>query len=127
MIMHAVPTAVLVAVAVTFGLPLGFGLVMWPDVPLAVWREATVQILAIAMVSAVALYFYRLSDDQPVRYRTLAIKAIAGSVFGFLAAKAGAGAGFNESFQTAAAGVGGAKGPEYLDKVADAFAERLRK
>ena len=113
--------------AVATGLPLGFSLVMWPGWPLALAHDFSAQTLAVGIVSAVALYLYKLGDDQPVRYRTVAFKAVAGGLFGFLAAKAGAGAGLNESWQTAAAGVGGARGPDYLDKISEALAERVKR
>ena len=79
----------------------------------------SVQAIAIGMVSALALYLYMLPDGQPIDAGVAARKTLAGGVFGLLAAKAGAGFGLNEQLQTAAAGVGGARGPKYLDKIAE--------
>ena len=97
----------------------GAAAVLNPDRLLVVASMLPVQTIAIGMASALALYLYTLPDGSPVSVDHAVKRAIAGGVFGLIAAKAGAGFGFNDSLQTAAAGVGGARGPEYLDKVAD--------
>ena len=93
--------------------------VLNPDHLLAIASLMPVQTIAIGMASALALYLYNLPDGRPVSVDHAVKRAIAGGVFGLIAAKAGAGFGLNESLQTAAAGVGGARGPEYLDRAAD--------
>ena len=79
----------------------------------------TAQTIAVGVVSGLAMYLYSLNDSERVRPRTAVIRALSGGVWGFLGAKIGAGMGLDHSMQTAAAGVGGAKGPEYLDRLAD--------
>ena len=89
------------------------------DRVLAVASLLPVQAVAIGMASAIALYLYNLPDGSPVSVAHAVKRAVAGGIFGLIAAKAGAGFGLNDSLQTAAAGIGGARGPEYLDKAAD--------
>ena len=93
--------------------------VLDPERLLALAGLMPVQTIAIGMASALALYLYNLPDGNPVSVDHAVKRLIAGGIFGLIAAKAGAGFGLNESLQTAAAGVGGARGPEYLDKAAD--------
>ena len=89
------------------------------DRVLAIASLLPIQAVAIGMASALALYLYNLPDGSPISVVNAGKRAIAGGVFGLIAAKTGAGFGLNDSLQTAAAGIGGARGPEYLDKVAD--------
>ena len=87
------------------------------------WLAAqfSVRTIAAGMVVGLALYFYTLAEGAPVNVRSATTRALAGGVFGFLAGKTAAGFGLNENLQMAAAGVGGGKGPEYLDKAVNKY------
>ena len=74
--------------------------------------------VAVGMITALALYLHVQPAGARLSASHAARKAVAGGVFGLVASTAGAGFGLNENLQTAAAGVGGAKGPEYLDQIA---------
>lgn len=92
--------------------------------PESVWTLAQsipVQAIAIGMASAMALYLYMLPIGSKIHAGQAARKVLAGGIFGLIAAKAGAGFGLNDSLQTAAAGVGGARGPDYMDQLAKKF------
>lgn len=103
----------------TAGAALSGSTVLDPSWPMLLWQHVTVHLIAIGVAAGLGVYLFSLPESQPVHYRTAWVKALAGGVFGLIAAKAGAGFGVNESLQTAAAGIGGAKGPEYVDKLTE--------
>ena len=96
--------------------------VLRPDIIVTIAALFPVQPVAIGMASALALYLYNLPDGSPVSVANAVKRAVAGGIFGLIAAKLGDGFGLNQSLQTAAAGVGGARGPDYIDKIADKLA-----
>ncbi len=96
-----------------------FFTVLYADLAWWLITTFTVQTAAIGLVSALAIYIYALPEGAPISGRTALRRAVVGSVFGWIAAKTGVGFGLNESLQQASAGIGGAKGPEYMDKILD--------
>ena len=84
----------------------------------------SVQAVAVGMISGLGLYLYKLPGREAIAPRTAALRTLAGGVFGFLAYHGAAGAGLNQNLQIAAAGVGGGKGPDYLDKIADKLTDK---
>lgn len=101
-----------------------FFLVLDPTLLLWLWAQFAVQMFVVGAVTCLAFYLYSLPEGAPINYSTAARRAVAGGVFGYVAAKSGAGFGLNDNLQTASAGIGGAKGPNYMDRAIDALTRR---
>lgn len=103
-----------------------FYAVLHEDLVLLMISAIGFQAILIGALAGAAIYLHGLSATDPVNLRVVASKAAMGAVSGILADKMGAGLGLSEQLRLASAGVAGAKGPEYLDKLADSVSERIK-